>query len=186
MQEEGEPTLGKLLRAWRERRGLTQDELAAKIQSGLRVETVRRIERGRTWPRRRTLDQLVAALELDAAERDAVVSAWLRPAPPLAEAGLEHSASGKIFAGFALPVPPLVGREQAITEVVKLLQSDAVRLVTLTGPGGVGKTSLALTVAERAGPRYPGGAIFVDLSPLSEPELVAGAIAAALGLVERG
>ena len=166
MQGEGEPTLGKLLRAWRERRGLTQDELVAKIQSGLRVETVRRIERGRTWPRRRTLDQLVAALELDAAERDAVISAWLRPAPPLAEVDFEHSASGKIFAGFALPVPPLVGREQAIAEVVKLLQSDAVRLVTLTGPGGVGKTSLGLKVAERVAPSYRDGASFRRPGPV--------------------
>ena len=83
MQEESQPTLGQLLRAWRDRRGLTQDELAAKVQSGMTVETVRRIERGRTWPRRRTLDQLVMALELDAAERDAVVAAWLQPAQPL-------------------------------------------------------------------------------------------------------
>ncbi len=186
MQEESQPTLGQLLRAWRDRRGLTQDELAAKVQSGLTVETVRRIERGRTWPRRRTLDQLVMALGLDAAERDAVVAAWLQPAQLLSEAGSEHRASGQIVGGFALPLPPLIGREQAIAEVVELLQTAAVRLVTLTGPGGVGKTSLGLTVGERAAPRYPGGVVFVDLSPLSEPELVPAAIAAALGLVEQG
>ena len=91
---------------------------------------------------------------------------------------------GKSFAGFALPVPPLVGREQATADLVKLLQGDAVRLVTLTGPGGVGKTSLGLTLTARVGQRYPGGVTFVDLSPLSEPELVAAAVAAGLGLVE--
>jgi predicted ATPase/transcriptional regulator with XRE-family HTH domain len=186
MQEESQPTLGQLLRAWRDRRGLTQEELAAKVQSGLTVETVRRIERGRTWPRRRTLNQLVMALGLDAAERDAVVAAWLQPAQPLAEGGSEHGRSGKVFGGFALPLPPLIGREQAIADVVELFQTNAVRLVTLTGPGGVGKTSLGLTVAERTAPRYPGGVVFVDLSPLSEPELVPAAIAAALGLVEEG
>ena len=99
---------------------------------------------------------------------------------------LSTSASGQIVGGFALPLPPLIGREQAIAEVVELLQTAAVRLVTLTGPGGVGKTSLGLTVGERAAPRYPGGVVFVDLSPLSEPELVPAAIAAALGLVEQG
>ena len=67
-----------------------------------------------------------------------------------------------------------------------LLSKEGARLLTLTGPGGVGKTSLGLRVAERAGPRYPGGVVFVDLSPLSEPELVPAAIAAALGLAEEG
>jgi predicted ATPase len=85
---------------------------------------------------------------------------------------------GKSFAGFVLPVPPLVGREQATADLVKLLQGDAVRLVTLTGPGRVGKTSLGLTPTARVGQRYPGGVTFVDLSPLSEPELVAAAVAA--------
>ena len=70
--------MGQLLRAWRDRRGMTQGELAAKVRSGMTVETVRRTEHGRTRPRRRTLDQLAMALGLGAAERDAVVAAWLR------------------------------------------------------------------------------------------------------------
>jgi predicted ATPase/transcriptional regulator with XRE-family HTH domain len=186
IQEDSQPTLGNLLRGWREHRGLTQEELAAKVQIGLSVETVRRIERGRTWPRRRTLDGLVVALGLDALEREAAISAWLQPATLITQADLEHSPSGKMLSGFPPPVPRLVGREQAIADVVKLLQGDTGRLVTLTGPGGVGKTSLGLRVAQRAGPRYPDGVVFVDLSPLAEPELVAAAIAAALGLVEEG
>jgi transcriptional regulator with XRE-family HTH domain len=75
MQEESQPALGKVLRAWRDRRGLTQEQLAAKVHSGVTVETLRRIEQRRSWPRRPTLDELVAALELDGADRDAVVSA---------------------------------------------------------------------------------------------------------------
>ena len=67
-----------------------------------------------------------------------------------------------------------------------LLSEEGARLVTLTGPGGVGKTSLGLAVADKAGTRYSGGVVFVDLSSLSEPELVAAAIAGALGLIEQG
>ena len=67
-----------------------------------------------------------------------------------------------------------------------LLSEEGARLVTLTGPGGVGKTSLGLTVADKAGTRYSGGVVFVDLSSMSEPELVAAAIAAALGLDRAG
>ncbi len=67
-----------------------------------------------------------------------------------------------------------------------LLSEEGARLVTLTGPGGVGKTSLGLAVADKAGTRYSGGVVFVDLSSLSEPDLVAAAIADALGLIEQG
>ena len=83
-------------------------------------------------------------------------------------------------------VRPLVGRERAEKAVEALLSEEGARLVTLTGPGGVGKTSLGLAVADKAGTRYSGGVVFVDLSSLSEPELVAAAIADALGLIEQG
>jgi predicted ATPase/class 3 adenylate cyclase/DNA-binding XRE family transcriptional regulator len=77
-----------------------------------------------------------------------------------------------------------IGRERELAEVAALLSTA--RLVTLTGTGGVGKTRLALQVATRVQGQFADGAVFVSLGPLSEPDLVLGTIARALGVVEQG
>jgi hypothetical protein len=75
----------------------------------------------------------------------------------------------------------LVGRERAIDELAGLLGRPDGRLVTLTGPGGVGKTRLALAVAERVGGHFGAGTAFVPLATVTQPELVMGGIARAVG-----
>jgi predicted ATPase/class 3 adenylate cyclase len=84
----------------------------------------------------------------------------------------------------SLPALPnaFVGRERELAEARGLLSRDDVRLLTLTGPGGAGKTRLALQVASGLVDELPGGAAFVLLSPVREPEHVMPAIAQALGL----
>ena len=83
----------------------------------------------------------------------------------------------------SLPVTStsLIGREHDIAEVSKLLQTPEVRLVTLTGPGGIGKTRLAIAVGEQLDDRYPHGTVFVPLAAIAQPELVLPRIAAAVG-----
>ncbi|HEX5963529.1 MAG TPA: adenylate/guanylate cyclase domain-containing protein, partial [Gemmatimonadales bacterium] len=77
---------------------------------------------------------------------------------------------------------PFLGREREVTEVVALLRSADARLVTLTGPGGTGKTRLALQAAAELLDAFPDGVFFVPLAALRDPELVPSAIASALGL----
>ncbi len=88
----------------------------------------------------------------------------------------------------ALPVPPtpLVDREQQTTEVEDLVVRQGARLITLTGPGGVGKSRLAVEAASRLGPGFADGVRFVDLASVSAAELVPAAIAAGLGLNTSG
>ena len=79
------------------------------------------------------------------------------------------------------PLSSFIGREQEIATVVGLLRQEGVRLVTLTGPGGVGKTRLALRVAKEIAGDYSHGFEIIDLSPLRDPGLVLRVIAQALG-----
>src|SRR5215218_4403021 len=92
-----------------------------------------------------------------------------RHAPPLPAAPLPY------------PLTSLVGREREVAELQALLRQPEVRLVTLAGPGGVGKTRLAIRVAEGLALDFPGGIAFVGLAAIREPGLVVPTIAHALG-----
>ena len=72
-----------------------------------------------------------------------------------------------------IPVTPFVGRAREVDRVVGLLARDDVRVLTLTGPGGTGKTRLSMQAAATASDRYPDGVWWVPLAPLSDPRLVA-------------
>ncbi len=87
-----------------------------------------------------------------------------------------------------LPVPltPLVGREREVATLCALLRDEDVRLLTLTGLGGVGKTRLALQLAHDLANEFADGVAFVFLAPITDPVLVAPTIASVLGVRDAG
>jgi diguanylate cyclase (GGDEF)-like protein len=91
---------------------------------------------------------------------------------------------GRALRRSALPVPmtPLVGREKERDQVVRLVRGG--RLVTLTGPGGIGKTRLSLSAAAKVADDFDGGAVFVPLAEAADTDMVVAAIAQALQVAE--
>jgi predicted ATPase/DNA-binding SARP family transcriptional activator len=86
-----------------------------------------------------------------------------------------------------LPPSPtsFVGRERELAEVIERLTDSTTRMLTLTGPGGTGKTRLAVQAAAEAAASFPDGVVWVPLAPLRDPGLVLSAVAAALGIKEK-
>jgi predicted ATPase/transcriptional regulator with XRE-family HTH domain len=170
------PTFGDLLRQHRLAAGLSQEGLAER--AGLSRRGISDLERGaRTHPYRETITMLAAALGLDGRERAAFMQ---RARRPVSRTALRHSQETSL----PVPLTPLIGRREERDWVGGLLRDDMVRLVTLTGPGGVGKTRLAITVAHQVTDAFPNGMVFVDLAPLRAPALVLPTVAAAFGLRE--
>jgi predicted ATPase/DNA-binding CsgD family transcriptional regulator len=91
---------------------------------------------------------------------------------------------GRLGAPPPVPLTTFVGREQEVTAVANLLQRPEVRLVTLTGPGGVGKTRLAIAVADQLASAFPDGVGFVSLESIADSSLAASATAQVLGIRE--
>jgi transcriptional regulator with XRE-family HTH domain len=150
---------GDLLRQLRKAAGLTQAELAER--AGLSVRGINDLERGaRRTPRRDTVALLSDALDLVGDERAALEAAARRPG-----ATYSTSRSAPSARPHHLPFPPspILGREREIEDVCQLLHRDDVRLVTVTGPGGIGKTRLSLQVAAQVIAAFPDGVWSVRL-----------------------
>ena len=165
---------GELLRHYRGRAGITQDELAGR--AGLSARTIQDLERGRVGvPRRSTAELLARALRLSPEERAALEAAGRRP-----QAGATAVADRP--SGLPMPRTPMVDREREVEHIGDYLLRAGVRLLTLTGTGGVGKTRLALQVAATIGGGFADGVVFVPLATVRDPELVLAAIAQAVGV----
>ena len=167
-------SFGAQLKALREAAGYTQEELATI--AGLSVHGISALERGeRRRPHVETVRALSAALDLTATARDAFLGS-----------ARTHTGDGASVQGergwLPLPLTSLLGRDADLQTLRQWLADPAIRLISLTGPGGAGKTRLALELAREMTDEDQARVIFISLAPIRDASLVAPAIAEALGL----
>ena len=162
-------SLAEVLRLFRSTAHLSQEALAER--SGLSTRTVSDIETGSArTPRLVTVMLLAEAMNLSPPDRLRLQDAARKPA-----GSVDRPTS-------TIAAPALIGRDADCGRLMALLDRDEARVVTLVGPAGVGKTSLALRVAaDRAG-SYPCGAIVAELASLDDPSLVPAQVARALAI----
>src|SRR5579864_2877499 len=150
-------SFGELLRQFRQRTGLTQEELAERANVSARA--ISDLERGaKQVPHRTTVALLASALDLSAEEEVRLKGSIRRTRGPSRTPAEQHGLS-------PLPTPPssLVGRDRDVMEVCHRIRWSGIRLLTLTGPGGVGKTRVAIAAAHALQDTQLAGARFVPL-----------------------
>ncbi len=178
-----EAVFGQRVKELRKALDLTQEELAIRVYCS--VATIQKIETAERRPSRELAVRLAQVLQVPAQEHAAFIELARRStaAPPVAPL---HPAPATVAAPAPSTLPPLhtplLGRGQALAALSELLLRPTIRLVSVLGPPGIGKTSLAIQTAATLHQHFADGVVFVALATLSDPALVPGAIAQQLGL----
>jgi predicted ATPase/DNA-binding XRE family transcriptional regulator len=169
-------TFGELLLSHRNSANLTQEDLAGR--TGLTPQAIGLLERGeRRRPHKYTVEKLAEALGLTGRDLARFEVAARR-------SSIHRVAAEPANRHLPAPATPLVGRDHEATSVARLLLREEVRLLTLTGPGGVGKTRLAIEVAGRSGKAFADGFAFVPLASLRDVTLFPTVLTETLGIKE--
>ena len=174
-------SFGDLVRRQRARSALTQEELAER--AGISTRTVSDIERGlRTSVYRETARRLANGLGVDGIERAAFERAARRPAGPAGRTAGPSADGPTVAPRLPAPLTKLIGRSDELQGVATALGSRGVRILTLMGPGGIGKTRLAVEAAIELGSSFADGVCFVPLAVTRDAAFVPALIAREIGI----
>lgn len=190
-----ESSFGEWVRRRRKALDLTQEQLADLV--GCSYSAIRKIEADERRPSVQVAQLLATHLKIDEAQRarfldvsrgvmmvDKLPAFSSGPFDTL-KASLEAGSTSQTFippTNLPASSTPFIGREQDIAALTKLIQDPHCRLITLVGPGGVGKTRLSIHVAEQSLELFDGRVYFIQLAPLTGPDSILPAIASVFGL----
>ena len=181
------PTVDYSFGNWVKRRrralDLTQQGLAQRV--GCSVSAIVKIEADERRPSHQVAELLAQILEIPLDRRDTFlkVARQEKNVDTLGEQPVPSQYTARPTANIPLQPNTLIGREFELTEIRLLIEDPKCRLLTLTGPGGIGKTRLALEAAFQSQSEFELGGVFVNLAPLGSRDQIVTAIADALGIV---
>jgi len=176
-------SFGYWVRRWRKAMDMTQKQLASRVACA--VVTVKKIEMDERRPSRQMAERLARCLNIPEAQRSNFIQVATREKPVytlyLPEKPVAKTAVSRMMS--KIPVSPtrLIGRRAEVEAIKECIQRADVRLVTLSGLGGVGKTRLAIQVAQELITDFKDGVFFISLAPLTDPDLLPAAIAKSIG-----
>ena len=179
-------SFGNWLKTRRKARDLTQSELADQV--GCSAAAIRKLEAEERRPSAQIVERLAEIFEIPHNEQANFLRfarGEMRSAPVEIKEDLPWQAStAPIRSNLPATVTSLIGREQEIADVRNYLSKGDIRLVTLIGPPGIGKTRLSIEVARALLSDFPDGVFFVVLALLDDPSLIPQTVAQALNFVE--
>lgn len=181
-----EISFGEWLKRQRKAAGLTQEKLAQQISCS--TITLRKIEAEARRPSEQIVDRLSEIFNIPASERKAFLRfarGRLASTQPAIAAKIPwHPSAPKINTNLPAAFTSLIGREKEIADLREYLQNPDVRLVTLVGPPGIGKTRLSVEAARTLLADFPDGVYFIGLVAINNPSLIVSNIAQTLEYVE--
>ncbi len=180
-------SFGYWLRLKRKSFDLTREGLAERV--GCSAATVRKLEAEERRPSEQIVKRVAEIFEIPKNEREKFLRFARGELASIAEeesAGYPWQAEGKPNRSHVpFPVTSLISRRNEMTELQNFLSKEDIRLVTLVGPPGIGKTRLSMEIARETLPDFPDGVFFVALAPLDDASLIASTIAQTLGYTDR-